>query len=119
MSGFTNNFRYLPFVYHRQEKFDAYLPSPGSPTNGKVWASWLRVPEVSGGCSGITPPVTIHLWKPYLLRSVGSTCNFLRLFTSGALYYTQTMEDYKRAPLLCQFQCIHITVAQVISQEIN
>ncbi|CAM9275156.1 unnamed protein product [Laminaria digitata] len=25
--------------------FRAYLPSPGSPTNGKVWPLWLRVPE--------------------------------------------------------------------------
>ena len=27
--------------------FRAYLPAAGSPSNGKVWPSWLRVPKVS------------------------------------------------------------------------
>ncbi|CAN0226014.1 unnamed protein product, partial [Ascophyllum nodosum] len=27
------------------EKFRAYLPSPGAVTNGKAWADWLRIPE--------------------------------------------------------------------------
>lgn len=29
-----------------QSKMRAYLPSPGSATNGKVWPEWLRVPQV-------------------------------------------------------------------------
>ena len=34
-------------ILPRQEKVPVYLPMAGSFTNGKVWPTWLRIPDVS------------------------------------------------------------------------
>lgn len=39
--------RLAPLLSLPQVKTAAYMPMEGSPSNGKVWPTWLRIPDVS------------------------------------------------------------------------